>query len=302
MVRYIYLLVLLFLSIRLSAQLALEKDYPLEDLRYFYITDSEGVFVNYSSYSDIKTIRLYDDNQNILKTITTREDTILNVINASKYLYNDDDLFEIIYTYHTFRNGISHYNTHIIDENSNLLASLEDQYIWIQNTSAGARLLSQQGSKVYSLPGINYPLHKGDSGEPGPAGLRGEKGDTGPAGPAGPQGPQGEKGDPYEQVYYAECDCQLNSISIPLDESIFLSEPYPNPASISSSVNFNLPTLPDRCSLVVYDATGQKRLSVYLLSPSGSLELHKSILGAGTYFYRIEHKTGSSRIRTLVFQ
>jgi hypothetical protein len=287
--------ILLIVSINVNGQLTLQKDFPLEDIRYFYINDTSGIYVNYSSYSNIRTIRLYNDKLQLIRTINSIEDTILNVINVSKYLYNDDDLFEIIYTYHTFRNGVSHYNTHIIDENSHLLASLEDQYLWIQNTSSGAKLLSQQGSKVYSLPGIHYPVVKGQKGDAGPAGLKGDKGDT------GPPGEKGDKGDPYEEVYYAECDCQLSTLNLPVDESLFLSEAYPNPASESSSVDYDISTVSHEAYLAVFDMSGIKRLVLHLSPPRGTIQIHKSLLGSGIYFFRIEYDTGSSRIKQLVF-
>jgi hypothetical protein len=290
MSRHLYLAILTLLSFHVNGQLTLQKDFPLEDIRYFYITDTEGIYVNYSSYSNIKTIRLYNDSQQVIRTINSIEDTILNVINVSKYLYNNDELYEIIYTYHTFRNGISHYNTHIIDENSKLLASLEDQYLWIQNTSSGPRLLSQQGSKVYSLPGINYPVNKGRQGDPGQAGS------------AGPPGEKGDKGDPFEEVYYAECNCQLSSLILPVDESLFLSEPYPNPAYESSSIDYDVSTLSPDAYLAVFDMTGIKKLSLYLNPPRGTVQIHRSLLGSGVYFLRIEYESGCSKIRQLVFE
>jgi hypothetical protein len=152
---------------------------------------------------------------------------------------------------------------------------------------------------VYSLPGINYPVHKGekgDQGEPGVQGPRGVKGDPGPT------GPQGEKGDPYEQVYYAECNCQLNAMDLPLDESIMLSEPYPNPASLTSVVDFNISSATSEANLVFFDLSGNKRLSVFLKPPAGSVEIHQSLIGSGVFFIRIEYKTGCSRIRKLVFE
>jgi hypothetical protein len=293
MLRNILLVILTLLSLHAVGQFTLQKDFPLEDIRYFYITDTEGIYVNYSSYSNIKTIRLYNDAQQVIRTVNSIEDTILNIINVSKYLYNNDELYEIIYTYHTFRNGVSHYNTHIIDQNSKLLASLEDQYLWIQNTSSGPRLLSQQGSKVYSLPGINYPVGKGRQGDPGPAG---------PAGIQGPPGAKGDKGDPFEEVYYAECNCQLSSLNLPVDASLLLSEPYPNPAYESSSIDYDVSTLSPDAYLAVFDMTGIKKLSLYLNPPRGTVQIHRSLLGSGVYFLRIEYESGCSKIRQLVFE
>ena len=314
LVRYVCLIIVTVVSYPAKGQLTLQKDFPLEDIRYFFVSDTEGVYVNYSSYSGIRSLHLYDDAMQVIRTVDAIEDTILNVINVSKYLCNDDDLYEIIYTYHTFKGGTSHYNTHIIDENSGLLASLEDQYLWIQNTSAGPKLLSQQGSRVYSLPGIHYPVLKGKQGEPGPqgppgqAGGKGEKGDPGPQGEQGPQGPQGSqglkgaKGDPYQEVYYAECDCQLYSLNLPLDESIFLSEPYPNPAYETSTIDYDIVSISTNVNLEIFDMTGTKRLSLQLRPPRGYVEIHKSLLGSGIYFMRIEYESGCSEIRKLEFE
>ena len=301
MLRALLLIIIVLVSARVSGQLTLQKDFPLEDIRYFYISDTEGIYVNYSSYSNIRTIRLYNDDMQLIRTINTIEDTILNVINVSKHLYNDDDLFEIIYTYHTFRNGLSHYNTHIIDENSHLLASLEDQYLWIQTTSKGAKLLSQQGSRVFSLPGVQYPVNRGKQGEAGPPGPKGDKGETGAAGPSGPQGEKGDKGDPYEELYYTDCDCRLSTLNLPLDESLYLSDAYPNPASESSSVDYDISDQSGDTYLAVFDMNGVKRLILYLNPPRGTIQIHKSLLGSGVYFFRIESKTESSRIKQLVF-
>jgi hypothetical protein len=305
MKRYLNITFLLLLHLQLFAQLSLEKDYPLEDIRYFHIADNEGIYVNYSSYSDSAFLLLFDDSQQLIKSVEAVEDTILNVINVSKYLYNQDELFEIIYTYHTIEGGASHYNTHIIDENSNLLESLQDQYLWIQNTSGGPKLLSQQGSKVYSLPGLNYPLYKGEKGEEGPAGPQGErglKGDTGDRGLTGPQGPPGEKGDPYQEIYYAECDCNVSLSYLPMNETVFISEPYPNPAVDISTIDFDVSTMPSETSLVVYDIKGKKRLSIQLQPGSRSMEIPGSLLGSGSYLIRIEGETEASPVRKMVFQ
>ena len=313
MKRYLNIALLLLLHFHVHAQLTLEKDYPLEDIRYFHVADDEGVFVNYSSYSDSAFILLFDDSQQLIRSVEALEDTILNVINVSRYLCNDNELFEIIYTYHCIEGGTSHYNTHIIDENSNLLESLQDQYLWIQNTSGGPKLLSQQGSKVYSLPGINYPVNRGEKGEQGPAGPPGErglKGDTGKQGDPGPQGSsgppgskgeKGEKGDPYEGVYSAECDCNLNSSYLPLNEAIYLSIPYPNPALDVCAVDYDASSLSPEARLVVYDLRGIKRLSVHLPPGGSSLEIHKSLLGSGSFIIRIEGETEASPVRKLVF-
>lgn len=285
-----------------QAQLTLEKDYPLEDIRYFHITDEEGVYANYSSYSDSAYILLFDDDQQLIRSVRALDDTLLNVINVSKYLVNEDDLFEIIYTYHTIEGGQSHYNTQIIDENSNLLEGLEDQYLWIQNTAGGPKLLSQQGSRVYSLPGINYPVRKGERGEEGLRGAAGERGLKGDPGPAGPQGEKGEKGDPYQQIYYAECDCNLSLSYLPLDESILLSEPFPNPAYEASMINYNVSSISEDAYLVVFDLKGVKRLSIHLSPEQRSLEIPRSLLGNGTYFLRVEEPGGSSPLRMLIFE
>ena len=131
MKRYIYLVLFPLLSLQVNAQLSLVMNYPLDEVRYFYISDNEGVYVNYSSYSDSSILFLYNDNHQLIRTIQAGADTILNVINVSKYLYNQDELYEIIYAFYTFENGGSHYNSHIIDENSNILENLKDQYVWI---------------------------------------------------------------------------------------------------------------------------------------------------------------------------
>jgi hypothetical protein len=293
MKRYLNIAVLLLLQYHLLAQLSLEKDYPLEDIRYFHVADNEGVYVNYSSYSDSAFFLLFDDSQQLIRSVEAVEDTILNVINVSKFLYNQDELYEIIYTFHTIEGGTSHYNTHIIDENSNLLESLQDQYLWIQNTSGGPKLLSQQGSKVYSLPGVNYPLYKGEKGEEGPAG---------PQGPPGEKGEQGEKGDPYQEIYYAECDCNISLSYLPLNETVFISEPYPNPAVDICRVDFDVSAMPSEASLVVYDIKGKKRLSIQLQPGGRSLEIPGSLLGSGSYLIRIEGETEASPVRKMVFQ
>ena len=134
---------------------------------------------------------------------------------------------------------------------------------------------------MYSLPGVNYPFSKGEKGDPGP---------------------QGPKGDPYEEVYYAECNCQLSSVNLPLDESILLAEPYPNPAYINSSFDYDISTLASEAYLVAFNISGVKRVSLYLQPPRGTVEIHKSLLGNGTYFCRIEYGTGCSKIRKLVFE
>lgn len=263
--RIIIIAALTLLLASSQAQLVLEKDFPLEDIRYFYITDNEGVYANYSVYSVSDTILLFNDDMQLVQTVITPADSILSIISISKFMYNADDLFELIYTFQTFENGSWHYHTHIINENSSLLESLEDQYIWIHNTASGPRLISQKGSKVYTMPGIIYPVLKGD---PASMGLSGETGIP----------------------------------ELPVLESIVLSEPYPNPASISCMIDFQLTTSGSHSSLVFYDLSGIRRLSISLASVNGSMEIHKSLLGSGTFFYRIESGEGTSEIRKLIFE
>lgn len=348
--RFVYTILLVFVNQLIYCQLELVNDFELEDLRYFYVTDTTGVYVNYSSYSDSRSIRLYDDKLQHLLTIETVEDTILNVLNASRYLYNDDESIEVIYTYMNFAGGISHYNTHIINENSELLESLEDQYIWVQKTSKGPRLLSQHDSRVYSLPGRLFPVKKGERGPAGPQGIRGETGDAGPRGipgekgatgdlgptgpagqrgeqgepgsmglqgPAGPKGeqgepgpmglqgppgPEGKKGDASITFYSAECDCQLNSVNLPVDDFISLSDPWPNPASEYCSVAYNIISLSSAAYLVIYDMEGRKRLILQLEHPEGNLNIDRSLLGSGTFLFRIEYTEGASEIKKVVFE
>ena len=305
--RLFHIALILFPSSIIYGQLIPEQDYQYNDLRYFYTTDTTGVYVNYSSFSDIKSILLYDDDQKLLHEVGAFDDSILNIINASRFLINEDTLFEVIYTYMNSVAGKIHYNTHIIDENSNLLASLNDQYLFIQNTASGPKLIAQQDLQVYSLPGINYPVRKGkrgpagpqgDKGDPGPPGLKGDQGDQGPS---GPPGPEGKPGDSPMFVYNAECNCQLNSLSLPVDESIFLSDPYPNPSSDFCSIDFNISMLTQQAFLIVYDVSGFKRLILYLQPQDGNILIHKSLLGTGTFFTRIEYGEGTSQIRKVVF-
>jgi hypothetical protein len=109
-------------GIRIHAQITFEKEYPLENIQYFYVTDSDGVFVNYSIYSS--------------------SDSILSIINVSKYLINDDDLYELVYVFQTSENGNRHYHTHIIDGNSRPIECFNDQFMWIMSTANGPKLIS----------------------------------------------------------------------------------------------------------------------------------------------------------------
>ncbi len=311
MSRIIIITFLSLLNLSLQAQLVLEKDFPLEEISYFYVTDDEGVYANYSVYSSSDTILLFNDNNQLVKTIIAPADSILSIINISKFLYNDDELYELIYIFQTFEKGSGHYNTHIINENSSLLESLEDQYIWIQNTANGTRLISQKGSKVYTMPGINYPRHKGETGEKGDTGLRGPagvKGDTGPQGPKGdpgPSGPQGYPGTPSNMTTMglsAECDCVSGVGDLPVISALVLSEPYPNPSSISSMIDYEVYLPGVKAKMVFYDMTGLRKLSITLEPEAGSLEMHKSLLGTGTFLFRIETANGTSEIRKLIFE
>jgi hypothetical protein len=287
MKRLIYLAAISLLNLNSFGQLELEMDFPLEKISYFFITDSQGVYANYSFFSPSDTILLFNDESQLIRTITTPADSILSIINISKYLYNEDDLYELIYVYMTFAGGTVHYHTHIINENADLLEHLEDMYIWIQNTARGTRLISQKGSRVYHLPGVHYPIHKGPPGE------RGEP---------GPKGDPGEPCDPGTKSVPAECDCISGLADLPVLEALVLSEPYPNPSSISSVLDYQLVSPYDRAMLVFYDLTGIRKLSIVLDATFGTLEVHKSLLGKGTYLYRIETEKGTSEIRKLVFE
>ena len=301
--RFFCLLVFFFLlSINMHAQIIFEKEYPLENIQYFYSTDNDGVFVNYTIYSSFDTILLYNDNHQLIRTIKPPDDSLLSIINVSKYLFNDDDLFEIIYVYQAFENGDRHYNTHIIDENSKLLERFDDQFMWIMATAEGAKLISQGGVKIYDLPGINYPVNKGEKG------TTGAKGVPGLTGPEGPQGLKGDKGDPGILVLKSEIDCPQDPLTMPLDESIYLSDPYPNPSQNNSTVDFNISSVDynsfdySTSFLIFYDITGIQKLRLMLQSSAGSLEINKSLLGTGTFLFRIESKKGFSTLKKLIFE
>ena len=47
-----------------------------------------------TSAQDTNKILLFNDDHQLIRTIEAHADTILNVINVSKYLYNDDDLYD----------------------------------------------------------------------------------------------------------------------------------------------------------------------------------------------------------------
>jgi hypothetical protein len=288
--RFLCLIIFFLPGIRIHAQITFEKEYPLENIQYFYVTDSDGVFVNYSIYSSSDTILLFNDNHKLIRIIVPPDDSILSIINVSKYLYNTDDLYELIYVYQAFDNGTRHYNTHVIDENSRLLKSFDNQFMWILPTANGAKLISQGGVKIYSLTGINYPVNKGEQGERGVPGAK------------------GAQGDPGELALRSEFYCPEDPLDMNLNESIFLSEPYPNPSLISSSIDYNISadyySVSDyvRAFLVFYDITGLQRLSLLLKPSAGSLEITKSLLGTGSFLFRIETENGFSEIRKLIFE
>ena len=303
--RIICLIVILVLCLKMGGQFTLEKEYPLENIQYFYTTDSDGVFVNYSIYSSTDSILLFNDRHQLIKIIVPPDDSILCIINISKYLCNSDDLFELIYVCQTFEQGNRHYNTRIINENSNLLKSFDNQFMWILGTSNGAKLISQRGVKIYDLPGINYPLNRGErglegkTGTPGPQGIQGPKGDT---------GEKGEEGDPGEIIIKSYFNYPEREVELPIIESIYLSEPYPNPSSISSTIDYNISTdiydVFDYSTsfIVFYDMQGLQRLRLLLIPSAGSIEISKPFLGSGTFLFRIETENGVSEIKKLIFQ
>jgi hypothetical protein len=396
--RSFFLLVIFVMSIQIYGQLTLEREYPLENIQYFYITDTNGVFVNYSIYFSTNKISLYNDKHKLIRTIIPPDDSILSILNVSKYLYNSDGLYEIIYVCQETKNGTRHYNTNIIDESSRLLKSYEDEFMWVLPTAYGAKLISQGGVKIYDFPGINYPIYKGEKGDkgdrgiqgiqglrgtqgiqglkgdkgdqglqgltgvqgiqgiqglkgdngdqgergltgtqgiqgiqglPGERGLQGERGEQGLQGLQGPKGEQGErgeqgekgeqglsglpgvqgeKGDPGVLVLQSECIEFEVAQERPVIETFYLSQPYPNPARISSWIDYNIS--PDYINifeyptafLVIYDINGLFRLQLLLPPPEGTIEINKSLLGYGTYLLRIESEKGVSETRKLMFK
>jgi hypothetical protein len=299
---WVVMLLLLTIGVNGYGQVMLEKEYPLENIQYFYITDSDGVYVNYSIYSSSDSILLYNDNYQLIRTIIPHDDSILSIINVSKYLINDDDLYELIYVFQTFENGIRHYHTHIIDENSRLIEDFKDQFMWIMSTADGARLISQGGVKIYNLPGINYPRNKGEKGAAGPHGIQGIQGDK------GDKGNKGDKGDPGELVLRSEYFCPDNPLDMNINGSIYLSEAYPNPSNNSCTIDYNIDAdyynSSDyvRSLLVFYDNTGLQRFSLLLLPQAGSVVINKSMLSTGTFLFRIETENGFSEIRKVIFE
>jgi hypothetical protein len=185
--------------------------------------------------------------------------------------------------------------------------------MWIMATADGAKLISQGGVRIYDLPGINYPVSKGEKGDPGEKGATGAKGVQGLTGPAGPQGMKGEKGDPGELVLRSEFECPQDPVNMPLDKSIFLSESYPNPSmdvatigynisSQYSSTYYNNPADYPRTVITFYDLSGVQRLSLFLQRTYGSVEISKSLLGTGTFLFRIETERGFSELKKLIFE
>jgi len=94
----------------------------------------------------------------------------------------------------------------------------------------------------------------------------------------------------------------LNSAELPVDELISLSEPYPNPAYESSLIDYDISSLASEVDLVIFDISGLIKLRLKLQPPAGSLQLHKSLLGSGMYFLRIEYDSGASEIQKLIFE
>ena len=111
-----YFLFSFLMCTKIFGQMTFEKSYPLENIQYFYTTDTTGVFVNYSIYSKTNTITLYNDKHALIRTIKPPDDSILSILSVAKYLYNSDNLYEIIYICQEIANGSRHYNTKIIDE------------------------------------------------------------------------------------------------------------------------------------------------------------------------------------------
>jgi hypothetical protein len=173
--------------------------------------------------------------------------------------------------------------------------------MWLMPTADGAKLISQGGVKIYNLPGINYPVNRGERGKQGEIGPQGSQGIQ------GIQGQKGDKGDPGDLVIESDCNCPKISPQMPVIESIFLSEPYPNPSLISSSIDYNISS--DYYNeydystsfIVFYDITGLQRLRLLLVPSAGSLEINQSLLGTGTFLYRIETTNGFSEVRKLIF-
>jgi hypothetical protein len=51
---------------------------------------------------------------------------------------------------------------------------------------------------------------------------------------------QGDKGNPGELVLKSDFNCPPIPLDMSINESIFLSEPYPNPSRNSSIIDYNI--------------------------------------------------------------
>ncbi len=109
----------------------------------------------------------------------------------------------------------------------------------------------------------------------------------------------------YDGFYFDDFNISVitpTGINNPHSNTTFVSNPLPNPASQTVTINYALPAQSSDAVLEVMDPLSRKIISQPLNTILSQINLDVSRWDSGVYFYRIIHKQSSSEFKRMVIE
>lgn len=153
---------ILLISNAINAQITLENEYSFR-VQAFDVEDGEYFYAG----ADGNTIRIYDEDHNLYKTVNLSPDQgfeVGGVSLLSRKLFNTDEDLELAVTYTKTDTSGTEYYAEILNENGNSIKRINNAFgMFAYNTNSGSKLMAslwinnggaiEITSAVYSLPG-----------------------------------------------------------------------------------------------------------------------------------------------------
>jgi hypothetical protein len=263
------LLILMFVSVVIKAQITLEHSYPAtsNNNQLFMVKLNAGY--KYQQLDPTNgTVKLYNLDHSLYKNISLMIPsgyTYLTISNLSDGLFDMDNNVEVCVSSYTYNSLVSpitfSYVTKIIKDNGTVVLNIPQcRYAYAYNTEAnGWKLIATMDS-----------LNKSTN----------------------------EKFDVYSLV--GSMPLATNIKNNDSETSTELLNPFPNPSNNHTTIPYELPLNVTTAQLVIYDMNG-KALKTFTIDHSfNTLELDNSEFPTGTYLYNISSQNWLSDSKKII--